>query len=55
MSIVKYLEQNGPGFLGFGVPDQAAFFGAKLFAAKDLATHCEPEPCEVRLQLTSAR
>jgi len=28
---------------------QAAFFGAKsLFVAKDLATHCEREPCKVR-------
>ena len=48
ISVAKYLEQNGTGFLGFAVPEQAAFFGAKsLFAAKDLATHCEREPCKV--------
>ena len=49
VSVARYLEQNGTGFLGFDVPAQAAFFGAKsLFSAKDLATHCEREPCKAR-------
>ena len=49
VSVTKYLDQNGTAFLGFEVPTQAAFFGAKsLFAAKDLATHCEREPCKAR-------
>ena len=56
MPVAKYLEQNGTGFLGFAVPDQAAFFGAKsLFAAKDLATNCEQEPCKARRHLESLK
>ena len=51
LSVAKYLKQNGTGFLGIATADQAAFFGAKsLFAAKNLATHCEQEPCEARQQ-----
>jgi hypothetical protein len=54
VTVAAYLEQNGTGFLGFIVPNQAAFFGAKsLFVAKDLATHCEREPCQARRQLVS--
>ena len=49
MSVARYLEQNGTAFLGFDIPEQAAFFGAKsLFVAKDLAMHCEREPCKAR-------